>query len=478
VIRRTVTAVAAAVLCGAFALAALPPSAPPGRGAGSEALEQAITTEQRLEALAAAEAAGLFGTDDRAAERAPARAAAGWTGQRLMDSRYDDWEPAVAADPSDPFVYLLSTRYGAGKPCQGNCPTPFIALEISEDGGATWGAPKALCACKGSGQYDPIIEVVPGTGEVYAVYMNGYNVVFIKSADHGRTWTEPVATYGKVSWTDKPVMATDASGRHVYVSWNGPNGGDPWIAQSHDAGVTWTQTKVRDNDRYHFAYDAVVAPGGTVVFSESSMIYANGDQIAGAVYQLAIISRNRGRDWKVVRVASVRPGQPCSDCRADYYIGHSGVTATATGRLVFTYDGAVTDYGRQRVYVTHSDDAGSTWSVPILLSVPGEHSSSPVVEARGSGDIRLVWMQTADGGVADRWNAWHVRSRDGGATWSAPKDISDRSSGAAYKHPDGFEEIYGDYGEIAITSEGQTIAVWGEAFSYAGPGGVWFNIGR
>ncbi len=46
--------------------------------------------------------------------------------------------------------------------------------------------PTPLCACKGSWQYDPIIEVVADTGHIYAVYLNGFNVVFVKSKDHGR----------------------------------------------------------------------------------------------------------------------------------------------------------------------------------------------------------------------------------------------------------------------------------------------------
>ena len=29
-----------------------------------------------------------------------------------MSSTSDDWEPAVAADPKAPYVYLLTTRYG------------------------------------------------------------------------------------------------------------------------------------------------------------------------------------------------------------------------------------------------------------------------------------------------------------------------------------------------------------------------------
>ena len=32
-----------------------------------------------------------------------------------------------------------------------------------------------------------------------------------------------------------------------------------------------------------------------------------------------------------------------------------------------------------------------------------------------------------------------------------------------------------DYGEIAVTNGGKTIAVWGEGFSWLGPGGVWIN---
>jgi hypothetical protein len=443
-----------------------------GKGGSEELLEQAERTEQREAALAAAIADGRFG----ARVRSGGRAVAGFSGQRAM-SVEDDWEPAVAADPKEPFVYLLSTRYGAGKPCEGNCPTPWIALEISSDGGRTWSASRPLCACKGSGQYDPIIEVVPGTGEVYAVFMSGFNVVFIKSNDHGQTWTDPVPTFGNVSWNDKPVMATSWGGRHVYVSWNGPQNGDPWVAQSHDRGLTWTQTKIRDSDRYFYAYDAAVLRDGTVVFSEGSLTYTNGEAIEGPVWQHLVVSRDLGATWQIRRVATVRPPQPCADCRADYYAGHSGVSETARGRIVYTYDGATTDFGRQRVYVVTSNDLGVTWSDPIRLSDPRQHASSPTVEARGD-DVRLVWMQTTDGGVADRWNALYVRSIDGGRTWSAPRDISDKGAGAAYKHPDGFEEIYGDYGEIAVTSEGLTFAAWGEAFSYLGPGGVWFNLGR
>src|SRR5919106_927469 len=198
----------------------------------------------------------------------------GWAGEQVVNPGTDDWEPAIAADPNAPYVYILVTRYGEPKPCQGNCPTPFIALEVSSDGGDTWSEGRPICACRGAqGQFDHIIEVVPNTGDVYAVWMNDFNVVFSRSTDHGQTWRTPVPTWGNVSWNDKPTLATSRGGRHVYISWNGPTGGDPWVAQSHDFGQTWTQTKVVDSRRYFFAYDGAVLPHGTVVFSESSLSY-------------------------------------------------------------------------------------------------------------------------------------------------------------------------------------------------------------
>ena len=173
----------------------------------------------------------------------------------MFDPNTDDWEPAVAADPSAPYVYILSTHFAA-KPCSGNCPTPWMSLRISSNGGSTFGTARPLCACKGSWQYDPIIEVVKNTGAVYATYLNGFNTVFMKSTNHGQTWSTPVPVYGNVSWTDKPALTASADGRDVYISFNGPNGGDPWMAVSHDFGATWTQTKVDDSTRYYFAYDA------------------------------------------------------------------------------------------------------------------------------------------------------------------------------------------------------------------------------
>ena len=441
-----------------------------------EAEEQAEGTEKRTEAFEAAKRQGKVGQ-----QRPPGAAAApGWVGEFPMDTQWDDWEPAIAADPSAPFVYALATRYAAPKPCPGNCPTPWIALEISTDGGATWSNPKALCACKGSGQFDPIIEVVPNTGAVYALYMNGFNIMFTKSTNHGTSWSAPVKTYGNVSWNDKPVIAVSNNGNDVYLSFNGPTGGDPYVAQSHNAGATWTQTKLVDSNRYFFAFDADVDNNGTVYFAETSILYGGGGNKgttpSGAIQEHVFISRDAGATWENRTIASVQPGLACSSeaCPPDYYLGHIALSADANGALVALYDGATTAGGLQRIESRRSTDGGRTWSAATILSAVGEEAVTPAVESRGSGDVRAWYYQTVSASTST-WNVWYRKSTDGGVTWTTPMKISDAAGGAVYKNASGFAEVYGDYGELSITSAGKSIAIWGEGISYAGPGGVWFN---
>jgi hypothetical protein len=449
--------------------------------AGSEAEHESQETAERLDALAEANGNGTFG-DPFVATSNPTT---GWTGEQLLNPATDDWEPAVATDPHAPYVYLITTRYGEPKTCPSHCPTPYIVLTVSSDGGHTWGPQVPLCVCRGSGaQYDPTIEVVPNTGVVYSVFLNadragGFSTVFIRSTDHGATWTDPVHVYGKVSWTDKPEVTTSANGKDVYVSWNGPQGGDLYVGQSHDAGATWTQRKLTKTKRYYYAYDGRVLPDGTVVFSESSEVYSGSKNVNGSVWHHAIISRDRGRTWKNIIVAKVPVGEACvaEGCSPDFYTGQTSVVSDAAGHLVFAYEGPVVSGGPQRIFVKTSSDEGRTWGGAKPLSVIGENATGPRLASSGNGDVRMWYMRTANGDDPDAWNVWYRTSSNGGATWSSPVKLDDAPPGAAgYVNAKGFDEIYGDYGEIAVTNRGKTFAAWGEGFSWTGPGGTWFDL--
>lgn len=448
-----------------------PNSQEEGKGGNPEAAEQSETTDMRLEAVAGARAAGTFGVDTNALQSSPT---AGWAGEYVVNAKADDWEPAVATDPNAPWAYVVTTRYGVPKPCKGNCPTPWMALTRSSDGGTTWAKQTPLCACKGSGQYDPQIEVVPDTGDVYAAFMNGYNVVFIRSHDHGKTWSAPVKVYGNVSWNDKPLLAESDNGRDVYISFNGPQGGDPWIAQSHDGGRTWTQTRITKSKLYYYTFGGDVTPNDRVVFSESAVDYSNNIDLAGTTKVFAVVSGDRGKTWKRVLVDSFPVGLQSPE-RADFYVGHTALASDGHDNVVISYDAPTVAYGLQRIYTRWSDDGGLTWSARNARSVKGEMATAPALTARGNGDVRMFYFQTAGGGNLDGWNVFYRASSNGGRTWTSPVKISDASGGAAYKSAKGFEEPYGDYGELGIVSTGKTLAAWGEGTSYAGPGGVWVN---
>jgi BNR repeat-like domain len=455
-----------------------------GRAGSGEVDDPALTAE-RLDALAQAKAKGTFG--GKAVTTSPAQ---GWVGSKLLNAPTDDWEPAVATDPSAPYVYLLTTRYGTDPPdCSSHCPSPFIAMATSSDGGSTWTDQRALCTCLGShGQFDPTIEVVSATGAVYSAFLNGdrhdgFSTVFTKSLDHGAHWTAPVHVYGSVSWTDKPEIATSADGKDVYVSWNGPQGGDLYVGQSHDYGATWTQQKLSDSKRYYYAYDARVLADGTVVFSESSIVYSGAKNVQGEVWHHAVISRDNGATWEDHVVAKLPVGEACvaDGCKPDFYIGQTSVVSDSPGHLVFAYEGPTATGGPQRVYVATSSDEGRTWGAGVPLSVAGEDATQPRLASSGGGDVRMWYMQTSGGDNPDAWNVWYRSSSNGGRSWSSPVKIDDAAAGdgnPGYINANGFDEIYGDYGEIAVTSRGKTFATWGEGFSYTGPGGTWFNVQR
>jgi hypothetical protein len=230
--------------------------------------------------------------------------------------------------------------------------------------------------------------------------MNGFNVMFTKSTDHGATWSTPVKTYGKVSWNDKPILATSDNGQDVYVSWNGPQSGDPYVAQSHDAGVTWTQTKIVNSSRYFFAFDGDVLPNGTVVFSETSFDYGGpGSTLVGQAQVNVLRSTNNGASWTANLVDTVELAPICTaaGCPEDYYPGHSAVTADGNGNVVLLYDGATVSHGNETIWERRSTDGGASWTTRQALSTAGEMADFPAAESRLSGDVRMWYMQTNGG---------------------------------------------------------------------------------
>ncbi len=401
-------------------------------------------------------------------------AAPGWAGETVVNPVQDDWEPALALDPNGTYAYMLTTRYSAPKAC-GNCPKVVIWLLRSTDNGATWNTGTYLCTCPGTAsQADPQIEVA-SDGSVDAVWMDDYKpgVVFARSTDHGLTWSAPVAVLAKsMHFTDKPILAISPSGKDVYIAFNSS---DTFFVASHNFGASFSapvQTNGSDG-RYYFAGGGQVLPNGNVVFAESSFTQTS----TGDVFVHVMRSTDGGATWTQTRVADT-PQQPlcvAAGCPADFYGTIPSLAKDTAGNLALSYTGPTVSAGPQRPYVIRSSDGGVTWSAPVDVGGPtgGAGAGFTSITGTGTRDFRMFFMDSRNG--VDAWNTYYRRSTDGGATWSAEVNISDATSGPSYVTPTGFQEPYGDYGEIRITAAGITYAVWGEGPNYTGPGGCWYN---
>jgi hypothetical protein len=90
-----------------------------------------------------------------------------------------------------------------------------------------------------------------------------------------------------------------------------------------------------------------------------------------------------------------------------------------------------------------SDDGGASWTAPVNLSEPGEWASNVRVAVDGSGVGHAVWHRS-DG---SNTRVQYSRSVDGGVNWSDPVNLS--TAGDNSRNP-----------EFTLDGSGSLIAVW------------------
>ena len=399
--------------------------------------------------------------------------ASGWDSERLW-SRHVDWEPAVAADPSAPYVYQLTTRYYVPG-CDG-CGSPAIVFRRSRDGGRTWENDRYPTLAE-RWQADPQIEVT-SDGTIYIAYLQGFRpgVVVQTSSDLGMTWSRQKAVRGANGprWSDKPWLAVSPDGRDVYV---GFNSGDSYVAASHDHGRTFADpVRTNQDQRTWFHSGGAVAPNGEVYFAAADY----SDNYRGESHINVIRSVDRGASWTTERLDTSQEvtGCPWAD---GCYLGFLGpsisLAVDAAGIVMVAYNAGDRSGAAQPMWIRTSTN-GVDWSSRRRISPrPTQVDTAfPGLAAAGRGDFRLVWQDDRRS-PRTGWNTWYRHTTDGGHTWSKAIRLSDVRSGP-YKDPDGYRFPYGDYLEIAVDGDGANHVVWGEGESYDGNGGTWFTRGQ
>jgi hypothetical protein len=187
--------------------------------------------------------------------------------------------------------------------------------------------------------------------------------------------------------------------------------------------------KTNSDSLYWFAEGGAIAPNGSVYFSES----AENQNETGPVKLAVVKSSNGGVSWTTTFVDTSQQQPPCNvpSCPGDFLGPQASLDVDASGKILLAYAANNTAGANKTLYVRTSTD-GVTWT-----------ARTDIGQNTGDTAVRL----------------------------------SDQGSGAPYKTTNGYAFPYGDYLDIAVTSTGTNIVIWGEGPNYVGPGGTWSTRG-
>jgi hypothetical protein len=277
---------------------------------------------------------------------------------------------------------------------------------------------------------------------------------------------------------DKDILAV--RGRDVYVAYD--HSLQMYVASSHDGGAHFTERKINANGNLGWALagGGTVDPDGNVFFSWNG--YEQNGGAKGPVNLFISKSTDGGVTFSNTLLDVSGDPRDCSadDCGWAFLGAAITMTSDANGTLYALWNAGSLPTGPNRIWFARSSDHGATWSTPVDVSLawPDAEHAFPAIAARGSGDVRVSWMDSRAASDNHLWNTYYRSSTNGGASWSTELDISSYVAGYGYIEPEGFEFPYGDYYEIDIDDLGTTQVVNGQGASYDSPGAIWYTRGR
>jgi hypothetical protein len=297
------------------------------------------------------------------------------------------------------------------------------------------------------------------------------------------------------------------------------------LYRSLDSGDTWDRTIIQpdetfvtDPDDPACGTDGIVNQGSAPAVGPGGELYTVWERgwqaplAGGSVLPRATIAFAASRDKGATFMAPVEVASICSgtlDEPAGYNrtamndfpridVAQSG---RHRGRIFVTYQDCSAAAGEDApfaadtdVYVTYSDDKGATWSTPTPLHpvADGAQQFWPAVSTGSLGTVDVTYYEMRDvnltpdpddiecsvrvGGTLDEpvlkestlttfSDVMHVRSTNGGRTWSTPERVTDTSTNCCAATPiNSIIPNFGDYNDSLTTGLlGRTLyATWAD----------------
>jgi len=189
------------------------------------------------------------------------------------------------------------------------------------------------------------------------------------------------------------------------------------MSRSADGGLTWSAPQtVFDRPN---ADDGIIATGvmgdGTIYAAAVSYTWTSERYSFDGWHAdpWLIVSKDHGRTWTPPQRVPVKPLDWA------YPFGH--ILELADGSMLLTGYGGALPMSRERenvVFAVRSKDRGATWSAPVIMA-RGYNEVSTVATKDG---VLLAVIRSAAGA-----HLAATESRDRGATWSAPRRITENN---------------------------------------------------
>jgi hypothetical protein len=413
----------------------------------------------------------------------------------------DDWEPEQARDGT--YVYVAITHYVGSTVCDPASASPrAIYLQVSTDGGVTFGAPHAVFtgAIDGvtySSHADPSVAV-DGAGNVYVAYL-GYgisgghtDVIVAKSTNHGASFgSASKANARDCKNCDHEKIVAAPSG--LYLAYT--QASYHFITRSTDQGTSWEQAMVRSSSVVAFVEGGVVDSSGNVYFDWADCESSSCKGVPAVDYLVSkTVAGTLTTTFSAVGTAVQGPDCPFQSCGFAYLSPQSDMAIDAAGNLYVAWNqgqSATTRKSPPIVNVSRSTDGGQTWTFRSRAddkTASGCAASScyavfPEITGGAANTIYVAWMDDRNGAPVDHkngWNVWLRTSTDGGASWTgSSQQMSAFDPTQAQSGPTGFLFPYGDYFGLDLNTCGSPMLSWGEGINYVGgaatPGHIEFR---
>ncbi|MEA3201199.1 MAG: hypothetical protein QOE90_2627 [Thermoplasmata archaeon] len=341
----------------------------------------------------------------------------------------------------------------------------------SDDAGKTWAAPKNA-NLEGGGDGDIAVDA---NGTVYYLGLlgkEGRTIPFMRSADQGDTWTD-IKDVAAGSGSDREWIDSTPDG-HLAATWRGKTGIE--FNASQDGGVTWLPSVVTvgpDGDGGPVVHDPVTGALAISVIDQAAA--AGTDAPVVHVY----VSRDGGRTWtghdtaKLGRTSPVEPNGYASDFPVLSFDGAGTLYLVYSGDASALPGGATPpeEAGRYGVFLQASKDLGATWSAPKLVSDPTKDARFPWIAAGAPGRLAVVWYENVRGtpgeAVPDEWNVRMWESIDGGAkSIVATLTASPNHTGSLCTSGTGClaaDRSLLDFFEVAVGLDGQPVVAFAQS---------------